>query len=74
LRRADAVLTGGVEEFCEEILLSFYKLGYLSGMDTEDLCVPPLTKEEWNILLREQEFWFSKIHRCVNRNAKSWRW
>lgn len=41
LRRADAVLTGGVEEFCEEILLSFYKLGYLSEMDTEEpLCCP----------------------------------
>jgi 3-oxoacyl-[acyl-carrier-protein] synthase II len=41
LQRANAVLTGGVEEFCEEILLSFYKLGYLSGTDgSEPICRP----------------------------------
>ena len=34
--RADAVLAGGVEELCEETLLLFQTLGYLSGMSGGD--------------------------------------
>lgn len=41
LKRADAVLAGGVEEFCEETFLGFYTLGFLSGRDgSEPLCCP----------------------------------
>ncbi len=41
LGRADAVLTGGVEELCEETFLLFHTLGYLSGMnDTEPVSRP----------------------------------
>ena len=41
LRRAKAVLAGGVEEFCEETFRGFSELGCLSGGDsTEPLCCP----------------------------------
>jgi 3-oxoacyl-[acyl-carrier-protein] synthase II len=41
LKRAVAVLAGGVEELCEETFLGFYKLKYLSGTDgSEPLCCP----------------------------------
>jgi 3-oxoacyl-[acyl-carrier-protein] synthase II len=41
LGRADAVLAGGVEEFCEETFLGFHNLGYLSGTDgSEPVCCP----------------------------------
>lgn len=41
LNRADVVLTGGVEELCEETFLRFYKLDYLSGMGgSEPICCP----------------------------------
>ncbi len=39
--RAQAVLTGGVEELCEETFMGFYLLGCLSGHDgSEPLCCP----------------------------------
>jgi len=41
MKRAEAVLAGGVEEFCEETFLGFYKLGCLSGKDGSDpICCP----------------------------------
>ena len=41
LNRADIVLTGGVEELCEETFMGFSRLGYLSGSDHSDpLCCP----------------------------------
>ena len=41
LKRADAVLVGGVEELCEETLRGFYLLGCLSGSDgSEPVCCP----------------------------------
>jgi 3-oxoacyl-[acyl-carrier-protein] synthase II len=41
LGRADVVLAGAVEELCEETLMGFAGLGYLSGMDnSEPLCCP----------------------------------
>jgi 3-oxoacyl-[acyl-carrier-protein] synthase II len=41
LGRADVVLAGGVEELCEETLMGFASLGYLSGTDNaEPLCCP----------------------------------
>jgi 3-oxoacyl-[acyl-carrier-protein] synthase II len=41
LNRANVVLTGGVEELCEETFLGFHNLGYLSGTNgTEPLCCP----------------------------------
>jgi 3-oxoacyl-[acyl-carrier-protein] synthase II len=41
LQRAEAVLAGGVEEFCEETFRLFSDLGRLSGDDgTEPLCCP----------------------------------
>jgi 3-oxoacyl-[acyl-carrier-protein] synthase II len=41
LGRADVVLAGGVEELCEETLMGFARLGYLSGTDkAEPLCCP----------------------------------
>ncbi len=39
--RADAVLSGGVEELCEETFRLFHDLGYLSGCDgSQPLCCP----------------------------------
>lgn len=41
LNRADAVLTGGVEELCEETFFGFYNLGCLSGTNgSEPVCCP----------------------------------
>jgi 3-oxoacyl-[acyl-carrier-protein] synthase II len=41
MKRAEAVLAGGVEEFCEETFLGFYNLGCLSGKDGSDpVCCP----------------------------------
>jgi len=41
LNRANMVLTGGVEELCEETFLCFYTLGYLSGSKgSGPLCCP----------------------------------
>jgi 3-oxoacyl-[acyl-carrier-protein] synthase II len=41
LKRADAVLAGGVEELCEEVFRGFYLLGCLSGSDgSEPVCCP----------------------------------
>ena len=41
MKRAEAVLAGGVEEFCEETFLGFYTFGCLSGKDGSDpICCP----------------------------------
>lgn len=41
LKRADVVLSGAVEELCEETFLGFHTLGYLSGTDgSEPVCCP----------------------------------
>jgi len=41
LNRTNVVLTGGVEELCEEIFLGFHNLKYLSGTNgTEPMCCP----------------------------------
>ncbi|MFN3480821.1 MAG: beta-ketoacyl-[acyl-carrier-protein] synthase family protein [Thermodesulfovibrionales bacterium] len=41
MKRAKAVLTGGVEELCEETFMGFHILGCLSGLDgSEPLCCP----------------------------------
>lgn len=41
LNRANIVLAGGVEEFCEETFLGFYNLGCLSGTNgSEPICCP----------------------------------
>ncbi len=41
LKRADAVLTGGVEELCEEMFRGFSLLGCLTGSDgSEPVCCP----------------------------------
>ena len=41
LKRADAVLAGGVEELCEETFSGFHSLGCLSGLDgREPVCRP----------------------------------
>jgi 3-oxoacyl-[acyl-carrier-protein] synthase II len=41
LRRADVVLSGAVEELCEETFLGFHALGYLSGTDASGpVCCP----------------------------------
>src|SRR4030065_2926532 len=41
LNRADVILTGAVEELCEETFLGFHTLGYLSGSDSsEPICCP----------------------------------
>lgn len=51
LKRADVVLAGGVEELCEETLLFFEKMGYLSGADGSDpLCCPFDARRKGTIL------------------------
>ena len=41
LNRADIVLSGGVEELCEETFLGFLKLGYVAGSENADpICCP----------------------------------
>ncbi len=41
LKRAEAVLAGGVEELCEETFRGFYSLGLLSGTDgSTPICCP----------------------------------
>jgi 3-oxoacyl-[acyl-carrier-protein] synthase II len=41
LKRAGAVITGAVEELCEETFFGFYRLGCLSGSDGSDpICCP----------------------------------
>ncbi len=41
LKRAEAVLAGGVEELCEETFRGFHTLGFLSGADgSPPLCCP----------------------------------
>ncbi|NOY39028.1 MAG: beta-ketoacyl-[acyl-carrier-protein] synthase family protein [Nitrospirae bacterium] len=41
LKRAEAVLAGGVEELCEETFTGFYTLGFLSGADgSPQICCP----------------------------------
>lgn len=41
MKRAKAVLAGGVEELCEETFMGFHVLGCLSGIDgSEPLCCP----------------------------------
>jgi 3-oxoacyl-(acyl-carrier-protein) synthase len=39
-KRADIVLSGGVEEFCEQTYLGFYKIKFLSGLKGEELSCP----------------------------------
>jgi 3-oxoacyl-[acyl-carrier-protein] synthase II len=51
LKRANAVLAGGVEELCEETFLCFYKLGYLSGSEGSiPLCCPFDRRRDGTIL------------------------
>jgi len=51
LKRANAVLAGGVEELCEETFLCFYKLGYLSGTEgSEPICCPFDARRDGTIL------------------------
>jgi 3-oxoacyl-[acyl-carrier-protein] synthase II len=41
MKRAEAVLAGGVEELCEETFVGFYNLGCLSGKNGSDpICCP----------------------------------
>lgn len=51
LNRADIVMAGGVEELCEETLMGFARLGYLTGSDnSEALCCPFDSRRNGTIL------------------------
>lgn len=53
LNRADAVLTGGVEELCEETFLAFHTLGYLSGNDGSEPLSCPFDARRNGVILSE---------------------
>jgi len=53
LNRADVILTGAVEELCEETFLGFHTLGYLSGSDNSEPICCPFDKRRNGIILSE---------------------
>jgi 3-oxoacyl-[acyl-carrier-protein] synthase II len=53
LNRADIVLSGGVEELCEETFIGFAKLGYISGSDNSEPCCCPFDNRRNGIILSE---------------------
>jgi 3-oxoacyl-[acyl-carrier-protein] synthase II len=53
LNRADVVLTGGVEELCEETFLGFHNLGYLSEIDGSEPISCPFDARRNGIILSE---------------------
>jgi len=53
LHRADAVLTGAVEELCEETFLGFHTIGYLSGLDGSEPISCPFDKRRNGVILSE---------------------
>lgn len=53
LNRADAILTGAVEELCEETFLGFHTLGYLSGTDGTEPISCPFDKRRNGVILSE---------------------
>jgi 3-oxoacyl-[acyl-carrier-protein] synthase II len=72
LRRADIVLAGSVEELCEEIFLSFYTLGYLSGAEgSEPVCCPFDARRNGAILSEGSAvFVLEDLQHAVDRNAE----
>lgn len=53
LNRADVILTGAVEELCEETFLGFHTLGYLSGSDSSEPICCPFDKRRNGIIMSE---------------------
>lgn len=53
LNRADIVLSGGVEELCEETFLGFAKLGYISGSDNSEPRCCPFDNRRNGVILSE---------------------
>ncbi len=53
LSRADVVLTGGVEELCEETFMGFHSLGCLSGTDGSEPVCRPFDARRNGIILAE---------------------
>ncbi len=72
LQRADVVLTGSVEELCEEIFLSFFKLGYLSGADgSQPACCPFDARRDGTILSEGSAILvLEDLQHAVDRNAE----
>src|SRR3990167_815759 len=53
LNRADVILTGAVEELCEETFLGFHNVGYLSGADGAEPISCPFDKRRNGVILSE---------------------
>lgn len=53
LNRADVILTGAVEELCEETFLIFHNIGYLSGSDASEPICCPFDKRRNGFILSE---------------------
>jgi 3-oxoacyl-[acyl-carrier-protein] synthase II len=53
LNRANVVLAGGVEEFCEETFLGFHNLGCLSGTNGSEPISCPFDKRRNGVILSE---------------------
>jgi len=53
MKRAEVVLTGGVEELCEETFMGFHKLGCLSGLDGSDPISCPYDRRRNGLILSE---------------------
>ena len=53
LNRADVILTGAVEELCEETFLGFHNVGYLSGAEGAEPISCPFDKRRSGAILSE---------------------
>jgi len=72
LRRAEVVLAGAVEEFCEETFLGFSKLGCLSGTNGSDPICCPFDARRNGIILSEGSavFVFEDSTHALKRDAE----
>jgi len=71
LGRIEKVLAGGVEEFCVQTFLGFYKLGYLSGLQTGKVLSCPFDKRRDGIVVGEgaANFLLETLASAKERNA-----
>ena len=71
LNRAEAVLAGGVEEFCEETFFGFHKLGCLSGLDGSEAVCRPFDAKRNGVILSEGAaiVILENERQAINRNA-----